>query len=450
MTFENDYLRFDVPGLVDSPGQAISVDPLPARHFSPGVFAFGLNGPVVGIDVGGGIYSLVVPGAAGDVITNQREDSHWCDALIETVATQSAIAHGGDPEADRWFWHQNRSYSRSVLSGKPGFASPILWNAVEPWGYSTFNLSIQAHVEDDPWVPDRFPVLSRLRFIGGRTLEVTQAWMNHSFFRMPGSAGEASATWLDYFNFPWTVMRNSSFPQSVLGFVDHRTNINSLNWTDHNRFYGVTWFGKFSATTGVGVVIPPGAAVNAGRVMKAGIVEDGKTKAPWTFAATDQFIFCPAYGATLKRGQIAVARWYMGIGRSADAIAGFAAAPPIAPSFGIIDIPQSNDPAYKVGFARGPSGRLRPVALSSAEAILSSRWGTGMLPVYEISDNGAWRYTTDPYCGVRGKSYLINASRSVQRVIGFLYANPAGLAARGVPTGLIACDTSDVGYTLAA
>lgn len=297
---------------------AFSPASIPAVHYDPRAVALGLDGAgSFAIGVGGQIYRIRIPGVAGDCIASQRVDSHWCDSVILPAATWSGVANP-DSGAD---WHIHpKTYSRGDRAGMDGFNAPILAAGLDMAGgvYQTLNLMQQAHIDTKNYAPDRFLCRTTIRRVGVKVLEVENLWINHSFTAMPGTA--PGHTPLDFFNFPWAVLRQESLPVAYLELGNGaRKNVSDLSWQDQNKEYlerAVNWFGLFESPTGVGLaIIPPqGARVKLGTLTRPAVMEDGRTSAPWTTKDERQFVFAPRHSVYMPFGQLVAARWYLLIG----------------------------------------------------------------------------------------------------------------------------------------
>jgi hypothetical protein len=326
----------------------------------------------IGVGKGGQIYRVRINGVSGDAIASQRTDSHWVDAVIQTAATWTGVsnpASGAD-----WHYHQGGTYSRGPLTNKRQFDSPTLWNTIDlaAGTFETLNLAQQAHVDTPNYAPDRFLCWTKYRRVGKYVIEVEVAWINHSQSAMPGIAD--GTTPLDFFNFPWCVLRQEVLHSAYIELGNGvRKAVSNLSWQDQNQEYmdrAISWFGLFMEPAGIGIaIIPPqGAKCKMGTLTRPAVIEDGKTAPPWTVADERQFVFAPRHNYYLPFGKMLAARWYLLVGVRPDQASAQAAV-------------------------------RRPQAFISAG-------DAPPLPTYRVAYQGQMHHSTDPYLGDRSNAYL--------------------------------------------
>ncbi len=398
----------------------------------------------LGIGRGGQVYSIRMPGVAGDLIPMRRPDAPFVDGVLQTVATNrderrasprgAAAAAGGNDAGPGWHYHQAGAYQRGVLAGRPPTYSTIVWEHLDPRAgtLETLTLAVQAH--PSRVAGDRFLAYQRLRAIDPSTIELTQGWINTS----RDALGEAPT--LDHFNFPYLTLNADALTDFSAGGTD----VTDVRWPNPRgeEVPQGAWLGGFAGAgaeaPGMAVVRPAGTGTRfryGTRPIRA-VADDG--------GETRQQIFVVSNGVTdrtLRAGEALVATSYLVFGRRADVARRATALAARARVSG-----ESVAPSPALTGLCGGNGALSACPVDRRPAlVLAARFCTACLPVYELRQGGRTVYSTEPYLDGLGETYLSDPAWRIRRIVGWLL--PAGAPA---PTGLRTVPLSEKGPIRAA
>lgn len=380
-------------------------------------------GVALGVGRGGQIYSIRMPGIAGDLIPMRRPDAPFVDGVLQTVATNraerrgsprgAAAAAGGNDPGPGWHYHQAGAYQRGVLAGRAPTYSRIVWEHFDPRAgtLETLTLAVQAH--PTRVASDRFLAYQRLRALDPETIELTQGWINTS----RDDLGEAPT--LDHFNFPYLTLNADALTRFAVDGAD----VTDTRWPNPRgqEVPQGTWIGGFAGAgadaPGLAIVRPAGQGTRlryGNRPIRA-LADDG--------AETRQQIFVVSNGVTnrtLSPGEALVATSYLVFGRRGDVArraAALAARARVAPA----TVPPARD---LTGLCGG--GTLTVCGIDAAPRLaLAARFCSACLPVYELHQGARVTFSTEPYLGALGERHLSDPAWQVRRIVGWLLPTDA-------------------------
>lgn len=414
------------------------------------------SGLRLGIGKGGQIYSIRLPGIAEDLIPSQRDWSFYVDEVFQTAATNLAMvraspqgraktpAEKGNPS---WHYHQAGTYQRGILQGRAPHYSPLLYNRVDETAgiYESLNLAQQAHVRNTEVAPDRFLVYTRLKHEGDDVFEVTQAWLNHS--RLADTARGAPTTILDYFNFPWVILRHAAVPHVVANVAGETLDLSGRAWppTAENTVLRAHWIGAFANAQedapGMMFTLAPDlrTRLRVGKTVMRVVTNVAERRQDFRYAREGYYVIsAPRADITIDRGEAIVARFYLAFGKRADLVAR-AERLHKQSSVSKLVLPASTSPSDLVALCRDAAGRLDPCAAGREPVLVLTRKAcTRCAPLYELADRTTKGlvYSTDPYLDERPAAHLVDARTTPTRILGWLMAKeanvPAGMAARAL------------------
>lgn len=385
------------------------------------------GGIALGIGRGGQIYSIRMPGVAGDLIPMRRPDAPFVDGVLQTVATNrrarlasprgAAAAAGGNDPGPGWHYHQAGAYQRGVLADRPPTYSTIVWERFAPGAGMLETLTLAAQAHPTRVAGDRFLAYQRIRALDGRTFELTQGWINTS----RDDLGEAPT--LDHFNFPYLTLNADALSH----FVVDGTDVSAIRWPNP-RGEDVPqgrWIGGFAGESvdapGLAIVRPAGAGTRlryGARPIRA--VADGGTEARQNIFVVSNGVT----GHTLAPGEALVATSYLVFGTRAD-VTRRAAALATRTRAGKIAVPPPREAVALCGTAT-----LSPCAAGvSPRLALAARFCSACLPVYELRRGDRTTYSTEPYLGELGARYLSDPAWRIRRIVGWLLPSTAAAPA---------------------
>jgi hypothetical protein len=299
-----------------------------------------------------------------------------------------------------------------------------------------------------------------VRDTGRDAFQITQAWINNS--KVPNAATGDRTTSLDYFNFPWVVLRNRAVPYVIAGVDRSVVDLSDRAWppAPQDTVNGARWIAAFNGPgpDAKGLLITLAAdgrtRLRVGSTEKKVVTNVASDRTAFQFERQRIYVIgAVRTSEVVRRGEAVVGQYYLAFGTRAQLLE---RAEELVTRSSIRKeaLPAAKSAADLIGYCHDAAAHYTACPAGSRPKLaLSRKICSGCLPLYEIADRRQGRvvYSTTPYLDLNPDAHLVNQRYTVLRILGWLVGQPSRLPevatiplARGNSEGIEA-DPSDVG-----